>query len=227
MNAFLKMLMMAMLVISFSLQASAKDKKKPLKPWKNQECRYLEARTVETCDGREYARAMVQCGAYAVTGYCRVGKSIDANECLDDDSGDTKDCFKKTRAFSERLKASGKKTRAVVKNPTCAWATDSFLPANDIYVSDLTTMDSISDDCRAQDFVYRRASCQIDGKNLTPMLFCRVADSSTSPINCMKDETDPLVTSCRAALEPELVRERLKRRGGGTGDGTQSTGTVQ
>lgn len=223
MNALFKMLTVALLVIGFSFQASAKDKKQKLKPWKNQECRYLEAKTIETCDGKQYARAWVQCSAYAVTGYCQLDKSIDANECLDDDSGDTKDCFKKTRAFSERIKAASKKNRAVVKNPTCAWAQDSFLPANDIYVSDLSTLDSVPADCLDQQFVYRRASCQVDGKNLTPMLFCRIADSSTNPISCMKDETDSLVTSCRAALEPELVRERLNRRG----EGTQSNGTVR
>ena len=211
MNAFLKMLAVAFVVVGVSFQASAKDKK--LKPWKNQECRFLEAKTVETCEGREYARAMVQCSAYAVTGYCRLEKSMSANECLDDDSGRTKDCFKKTRGFSDRLKASGKNTRAVVKHPTCAWATDSFLPANDIYVADLTSLSNVPADCIEQQFVYRRASCQIDGKNLTPMLFCRIADSSTSPVTCMKDESDRLVTGCRAILEPDLVRERFHRMG--------------
>lgn len=221
--------MMALLVLGVSVEASAKEKK--LKPWKKQECRWLEPlkKSMETCEGRAYRRGQIQCAAYVVTGYCeakvlRDGTTLsdDANQCLREDSGRTKSCFKKTRAFSDRLKEQGKKTRSVTKFPTCVWATDSFLPANDIYVSDLTTeVSHVPHDCLEQQFVYRRASCQIDGQTHNPMLFCRVSDASTDARACMGDEKDKLVTSCREILEPILAsKQRDIQRG-------QSQGATQ
>lgn len=222
MNALIKMLVVAFMVLGVSLQASAKNKKEKAQKLKEknvEECHWVGDPKVETCRGSQYAKGFAKCGAAITTAYCGIKFAGDVKSCIfDDNSGKTKDCYEESVVpFSERLKKQGR--RRVVKDSMCVWdANESFAGENDNYTN--CAIDG-------ELYTFRRASCLIENQRYQPMLFCKVADVSHMPVSCMNDEANEMTLNCRKQYVMQTNRslttgESMNRYGP-----TKANGTAQ